>query len=467
MPVTNTHPDYDAWLTKWTRCRTAVAGSDAIKDSDDIRTYLPVPNGLTASSPQYIAYKNRAKWFAATARTIEGMEGEVFRNDPTLEAPTKLADTFDDVTLTGMSQIQFMREVLTERLTVGRYGELVEYSEENQQTFSVGYCAENIINWRMTDDLGNQKLSLVVLQEVINDVDNTDEFSHETIVRYRVLKLDDQGKYVVELHTSRGQNDKGQEQFDVEVLEPTIRGERFDFIPFIFYGVGENSPDIEKPPLLDLVDLNIADFRNSADLEHGRHFCGLPMHYLFGAVEYEGDASIPVGSGEVLFSVSPDAKAGIVEFSGQGLGALEKAREENRSEMALLGAKLLEDTKRVGETATALMRRQSGKASVLQAMVEVQDQGHLMSLKWKALWEGITDTGVAVSLNKDYVVAKLEAQEITALVSAMQAGAMSQASLFWNLQQGERIPPDTTLDEEMAAIAEEGVDFNDVPEAAG
>jgi len=461
MPVTDTHPDYDIWKARWERCRDAVAGSDDIKDAGS--TYLPVPNGLEETDARYVAYKTRAKWFPAIARTIEGLEGEVFRNDPSIEVAPKIEETLNNVTLTGMSQEQYMRLVLKERLTTGRFGELIEFSDDLARTFSVGYCAENIINWRMSSDIGNQELQLVVMQEV---VDNSDDiFSHDTIIRYRVLLLVD-GVYTVEIHeTITSTKTNGATTQLIETKQPTVRGKKLDFIPFIFYGVSENTADIEKPPLLDLVDLNIADWRNSADLEHGRHFCGLPMHYLFGAPEYE-DGPIAVGAGEVLFSVNADAKAGIVEFTGQGLGALEKARDENRQEMALLGAKLLEESKKVGETSAALARRQSGKASVLQSMVEVQDQGHERSFEIKAEWEGVQGDA-RVSLNKDYVVTKLDAQEITALMAAWQGGGMSRASLFWNLQQGERLPPDTTFDDETAAIAEETPDFDDIGEAAG
>jgi hypothetical protein len=460
MPADTRHPDYDKAMAQWQRCRDAIAGNDTIKGAGD--RYLPIPGGLADDSKRYKAYITRAKWFNAVSRTVDGLEGEVFRNDPTIEMPDALAESVaDNVTLTSKSLFQHMRSVLRDRLIVGRYGELVEFSETLQRPYVCGYTAQNIINWRTSEE--DQQLTLVVLKEKVS-ADAADEFDHKMVTQYRVLKMVE-NVYTVEVYAEQdGDNDL----MLTETYVPNIRGVPLDFIPFQFYGVSENSPDIEKPPLLDLVDINIADYRNSADLEHGRHFCGLPFYYIMGAPELDDSgAGVEVGSTAVWSSSNENAKAGVIEFSGNALGALEKARAENKSEMALLGARLLEEQKMVGETAEAIARRQSGKQSVLQSMCEVQDQGHLNVLSWMAQWMGLSDAEIDVSLNKDYTVSRLDPAALMQLVAAWQAGAISKQSLFHNLQQGEIIPPDRTFDEEMEMIEIEAPDFDlDVDEGS-
>lgn len=453
MPVDTLHADYTTAQESWTRCNDAVKGTDTIKAKESV--YLPVPGGLKKEADRYQTYVKRAKWFNATSRTVEGLEGEVFRNDPGIDVPDALRDqVFNDFTLTGMSLYQAMRSTLRQRLITGRYGELIEYSEANSRPYSVGYTALNIINWRKTID---QVLIRVVLKENIPEVDVEDEFVINMVVQYRVLRLQE-GVYAVQTYRKDAEGDF------VPTGPPTIphmRGTPLNFIPFQFYGVSENSCAIEKPPLLDLVDINFADYRNSADLEHGRHFCGLPFYYVMGAPELEDDnASVEVGSTAFWSSGNENAKAGVVEFSGSALGCLERARAENKSEMALLGARLLEEQKMVGETAEAIARRQASKQSVLQSMCEVQDQAHANVLRWMAQWMGLPEDEIVVSLNKDYTASKLAAQDLQALIMAWQSGAISKQSLFTNLQTGEIIPPDRTYDEETEMIEAEGPEFD-------
>jgi hypothetical protein len=68
MPVNTCHPQYSAHEHQWKRCRDAVDGSDAVKAAGS--QYLP---GLSAqSTEEYEAYKMRALWYGASARTIQG-----------------------------------------------------------------------------------------------------------------------------------------------------------------------------------------------------------------------------------------------------------------------------------------------------------------------------------------------------------------------------------------------------------
>src|ERR1051326_3147997 len=101
MPVTSCHPDDEAALPRWRRCRDAYAGTDAIKKAvmqsaranagqptvvNGQRTsrlapiYLPMLDGQDLA--QYAAYVERALWYGATKRTVQGLTGAVFRKDP-------------------------------------------------------------------------------------------------------------------------------------------------------------------------------------------------------------------------------------------------------------------------------------------------------------------------------------------------------------------------------------------------
>jgi hypothetical protein len=108
--------------------------------------------------------------------------------------------------------------------------------------------------------------SLVVLSEQA-EVTTGDPFVEKSSERFRVLLLDEEGYYKVEIWSD------GRDGYQItDEFFPTRRGERLAFIPFTFLGPVSIKPYVAKPPLLDLVDVNLSHYRTSADLEHGRHW---------------------------------------------------------------------------------------------------------------------------------------------------------------------------------------------------
>ena len=83
MPVNSTHPDYDANLAAWSRARAVIAGEDAVKAAGE--RFLPRLDAQT--DDEYHAYKQRASFFNATARTADGFVGLIFRRPPFLKLP--------------------------------------------------------------------------------------------------------------------------------------------------------------------------------------------------------------------------------------------------------------------------------------------------------------------------------------------------------------------------------------------
>ena len=67
MAVNSTHPDYDVNAPAWSRARDVLAGEDAVKAAGE--KYLPRLD--SQSEEEYAAYKARASFFGATARTLE------------------------------------------------------------------------------------------------------------------------------------------------------------------------------------------------------------------------------------------------------------------------------------------------------------------------------------------------------------------------------------------------------------
>jgi hypothetical protein len=202
MPVNNTHPDYDAALPAWTRARDVMAGEDAIKAAG-IR-YLSKLDSQTEE--EYTAYKSRASFFNATARTAEVYLGLIFRRPPFIKVPDDssalakaMQEFVNDTDMLGSPLPAYAKSVVNEIITVGRAGTLIDWEDtvENRVYASL-YRAEQIINWRVERINGRNVPTMVVLSEVANDstarqeprpTAEKDEFEHEAVEQIRVLRL--------------------------------------------------------------------------------------------------------------------------------------------------------------------------------------------------------------------------------------------------------------------------------------
>jgi len=454
MPVDSTHPEYDAAAPKWSRMRDVISGQDAVHKAGV--KYLP--KLADQSSDEYESYKLRTPWFGATSRTIDALHGLMFRKAPTIEAPEGLSAALEDVTLTGQSADEFVSVMAREVLEVGRVGAMVDFPRVQGaqltrgaaeaggvRPFATVYKAESIINWRTERVANRQVLSLVVLSESATVSD--DGFAVETVQQLRVLRLEG-GVYVQDVYR---QTAAGFELF--ESVTPTANGRPLTFIPFVIVGPEHVGVEMSDPPMIDMADLNLSHYRTTADLEHGAHFTGLPTPFLSG-VQLEPSEKIRIGSTVAIVSPNPEARASYLEFSGQGLGALERLIDRKEGQMAALGASMLAPQRKVAEAAQTHEMRTAQETSVLADVANSVGKAFTQVLQWVAQWSGVSGD-VSCSLSTDYVVTRMTGQDLSALMGMWQAGGISRQTLFWNLQQGELVQQGRTLEDEVADIESE------------
>jgi hypothetical protein len=128
--------------------------------------------------------------------------------------------------------------------------------------------------------------------------------------------------------------------------------------------------------------------------------------------------------------------------------------------MAVLGTRMLEAQKRVGETAEAIELRQSGETSVLTTISQSVGESLTQVLRWVYWWnsteespEDIGEGLVLVKLNEDFSTKGMSSEELTAVVAAWQAGAISQETMFDLFRKGEVLPAGRTDEEERRLTA--------------
>jgi hypothetical protein len=448
--VDTTHEEYDEYSEFWERIEDVLEGQDAIHEKGE--KYLP--RLKDQSDIDYKAYKERAFFYNATARTLEGLKGLLFRKPPKIEYPDNMSDIIADITLTGQSLEQFAKDISEDAIAINTYGILIdipyidttgmlsaEVSALNIRPYIREYDAESIINWKMGLVNNKYMLTMAVLTEDFEIVEN--EFKSSCETRYRVLDLFN-GIYRQRVFRI---NDKNEDELLSEIF-PIINGRYFDYIPFIF------DNDIECPPLLDLANTNIAHYRINADYEHGCHFTGLPTAVVSGYQKMDNSEKLYIGSQSAWVFSDPQASAKFLEFTGQGLGALERNLDRKEQHMAILGARLLAQDKKAAEAAETAIIRRAGENSILENISITLSQNINKALVILSEWAGF-NTPATIEINRDFLGSQMTAQDITALVSSWQSRAISKNTLYYNFKQGELYPDGMTFEDEQTAIDNE------------
>ena len=450
-----THEQHAAHAPLWAKCRDAIAGQHAVHMAGE--AYLPKLSGQTMS--EYRSYVMRAPFFNAAKRTLDSLSGLIAAKQAKKEIPAAMTQWLDDITLEGTTLDGLAFQIIEEQIAVGRVGLIVEHPSLELDAITVGvaeslnlrpyiriYRAESIHDWRTGSVGGLQKLTMVKLYEVLQLPGQT-EFETIAVPQYRILDLFE-GAYRVRLFRQDGQ---GEWLLTAESF-PRARGQLLTEIPFVIINASSCGAQAETPPLLDLIDQNLAHYRNTADLEHGLHFTGLPTAVLSG-VQLEPGQTYAIGSTAAWVFPDPAAKAEYLEFQGAGLTQLMAAIKEKENRMAVLGARMLSDDKKAAESSDTMDMRTSGERSVLASMSRVASMGLTAALRIMAQWAGVSGQ-IEYALNRDFGMKRLGGQELTALVGAWQAGAFSQETLFDNLSQGQIITDGKDFETEMAQIAD-------------
>lgn len=452
---------------------------DCLKGQREIKKrgtkYLPDPDetepDAVERAARYKAYLLRSVFYGVTGRTLRGLVGLVFDKDPAIEIPDLLKPVKEDATGSGTSLFQQSQAALADVVSLGRAGVLTDYPrtagptnrkdalEGNIRPTIIRYKAEDIINWRTRSVGAKVLLSLVVLKEsyVIED----DGFAETAGTQHRVLRLTPEGIYTVELHKDIEQPGVPQ----IEAFTPTDgKGQPLREIPFSFIGAEDNDPKVDQPPLLDLAELNIAHYRNSADYEESAFIVGQPTPVMAGLskqwvdevfkgkVRLGSRAAIPLpagGSAELL-----QADPNTLAFT---------AMEHKEKQMIALGAKLIENTG-TQQTATEATQDNVMDNSVLGTCARNVSMAYRKALNWAWLYmtgQVVDDPKVIdYELNTDFASRGLTAQDRQQIVQAWVQNAITWEEMRWNLKRtGMAYEDDEVAKDAIASAKEESIEM--------
>jgi hypothetical protein len=303
------------------------------------------------------------------------------------------------------------------------------------------------------------------------DRQGEDMFDTRAGEQIRVLRLDppsqgyggasgnDELRCVVDIWRPKaGQANKSQREWQlVDTRVPLRLGKPLPLIPFVFHGPEHSRPAVARLILDDIIAVNLGHYRLDADYKHGLHYTALPTAWVSG---FDKDASLKIGSSVAWTTETTGATAGFLEYMGQGLTSFERALDHAERLMSIMGSRMLEGQKRIAETAEAIQIRESGEVSILSSVATSISESLTQAMRWVYWWnsteavpEDVTDQQALLDLNTDFRTSGMSPQEITAMVAAWQAGAISQDTMFELFRRSEILPDGRKNEEEKKLIA--------------
>lgn len=432
----NYHRSYHHFASQWTRCRHVLEGEDAVKAAGE--SYLPRLTGQSDES--YDNYILRTSFYGATFKTMTALTGMTTRKPPKVEMSDAMREWAKSADRFQNPLWDYTIKLMEEKISTGRVGVLVDRLPlrddstlaQESPPYLVMYPAEEIINWHYTQ---NNVLDMVTLREVREVLDMN--LITEEVEIHRILMINENGHYVQEVYA------KG-------VLEstttPKLNNRPMKKIPFWFVDPGAT---IQKPPLYDIVNLNLRHYRLYSDYTHLLHFAAIPTLVITGVQLNEGE-QLPIGSEQAMVFSNPEATANWIKAGSEGAGPIKAEVDELENRMAAIGAQILQ-SKVDRETAQAAQLRNAYNTAFLVLLSADLSAAMTKILNFVAEWLGLKEE-VGFILDTDFNIKQLPAAELQVLTQAYQSGAITLETYIHNLERGEYLPPNVTVQEEVEAV---------------
>lgn len=440
------HPDYQYWSPIWAMIRDAEIGEVEVKNK--AHKYLPKLAGH--DNDQYTSYLSRAVFYNMTAKTLNALYGTLYKRNPKVSSmPKAMNPVVRRFSKDGMSLHLAGKTAAKEVISLGRYGMLVDAAPDGRgDPYVACYTAENIIDWEMAEIEGVWQYVRVVLREISYDRDESLTLSpYQFHSRFRILALvptaDGWGyeQYIYEDKDLNGVPDYSANPSRTAV--PTVRGKRLDYIPFTMIGPFTNHPDVQKPPLLDIVTLNFSHYRSYAALEQGRFYTANPVYTVSSGVADDEAGEYYVGP-DMVWELGKEGKASILEFNGHGLRSLETALTQKEGQVASIGGRMMPGgSTGAAESDNALRLKEQNEQTLLLNIADTLDEAFTTVLKWLADWKNVSKDRIdeiAFEVNRDFLLKDIGAREFRAIHQMYADGVIPVDVLYEFLRKAEVVP---------------------------
>jgi len=402
------------------------------------RRYLPQePRELDEAYDNRLARSTVPPYFVRLERMLAGM---------LIRKPVRLNDVSDtireqlfDVDLQGNDLNVWCYETARRCIRYGHVGVLVDApaAGSSGRPYWVSYTPREILGWRTELVDGAQKLVQLRLAEKVILPDG--DYGEKQVEQIRVLTP---GAF--EIHQ---RDDNG----EMRVVDEGTTS--LSEIPFsVAYSNRVNVME-SRPPLEDIAELNLKAYQIQSDLDNQLHISAVPMLAFYGFPTAAEEVS--AGPGEAI-SFPADGRAEYIEPAGSSFNSQFERLQQLEKQINELGLSAVLGQKLSAETAEAKrIDRSQGDSTMMVIAQNMQDMID-NCLRFHADYLQEAQAGSSY-VNRDFMGARLEPADITALLQLYTAGTITQETLLNQLSEGEVLGDEFDVEEELEATQNGGL----------
>jgi hypothetical protein len=274
-----------------------------------------------------------------------------------------------------------------------------------------------------------------------------DAYQLETVKVWKELYLNEAGVYMTrdwkKLTTANAQG----EQFELIAESiPVLNGAIFDYIPFYICTSDGIVTEISESAMLDLVDVNLGHYINSADYENMLHWTGARTIVATG---WDATKAFPVGG----FAALTDG--GTVNYlESTSDSALQEAMKQKEEQMSVIASSFITGKGRYVASAETATKTSQGEYATLA------DISNALSVCMKTImslfneWAGSKEY-VNIEFNTEFEEVTLNPQDAIVWSGLVTSNLMSWETFFYNMKSKNVYQTGRTIEEEEAAIAQD------------
>ena len=350
------NPLYSQEVALWEKAERFFLGGDVVRRYKTL--YLPKMS-IKQDNEQYENLLAGAPFYPSVAQCVEKAVGRMFSG----EIAVSNVDTAD-LYLDGTSFNDILTEMMEDTLLCRHGGFLID-ADPVAGAYIRYYKTVQVIDWQYDELSATKPLTMVKLKEVYDDLNPTTGMRGE-ITRIRTLTLED-GVYTQTIHDKKGAT----KYSEILRVQPTVRGQTLDFIPFIFVSGGRQ---VRKAPVRDLTYLNEQHYRLSAYHTAALRATNTPFLALNGIPEEDlSDIVVGDSKGFVISQVDTDRyyqpTVEWIEPSGNGINGYVQELERLEKQMSNLANDLVAPKDQV-ESQEVVERRREEALATLNGVIE-------------------------------------------------------------------------------------------------
>lgn len=429
---------YKQMAPKWAMIQTVLDGTGAMREAGE--TYLPVHDSETTSN--YRSRLMQTTLFNMTDLTLDSLVGKPFSDklEPNKDVPKQIVDLWDDIDMQGNNMFVFCRQWFREGLAKafchliidmpkagppadGVARTLADDARENMRPYWVLVKPEQVIGVRSEIVNGIEKLTQVRIFECITGYDGFEETETKQV---RVLEPG-----FITTYEFIPDNDRDPDKGEWRVKDTIESG--YPGIPFVTFYANRSGVMQGKPPIEDLVYLNVRHWQSTSDQVNILTVARFPLLAASGGTNSNDE--MVIGPKKLLTMRDPTARFYYVEHKGASITAGRQDLLDLEQQMSAYGAQFLRRTTgNVTATSRALdsVEAVSSLKDMTLRFMDTVKSALDITAEWLKIDGG---KGGSVTLTTDYSAGNVDPAKLKTLVDSRNNGSLSREDFLLQLKE--------------------------------